>query len=176
MTSRNIDSILKLSKTYQPRHQDVVFKNGHFMNSHPGSQQLCLSVIQNIELYQSCEDDKVAERFIFGLISTIVSASPSGVFVERSSSSSKEHWRIMTIKEVFAKITDELGDPSIDYSGSQKINQGNCTQLQKMIRLLFIQQRILRELLDESDALTIIECDETNDENQNEDTSSVISL
>lgn len=174
-TGSGFDSILKISKNYQPRPQDVVFKNGNFINSHPGSQQLCLSVIQNINLYQLCTDDTKIEGFIFGIISTIVGASPSGIFVERNSLPSKEHWRIMTVREVFAKIKYEIGEPGVDYSGEKKGNQKTCTQFQKMIQLLFLQQRILRKLLHESDRLTIIECDETNDEHQYEDNSSIIS-
>ena len=171
----NIDSILKLFKSYQPRPQDVVFKNGNFMNSHPGSHQLCISIIENICEYQYCASDKMKEGFIFGIISTVVSASPSGIFIERSCSASKEQWRMMTIKEVFTKIKEELEESYTDYSGADEGNQGACTELQKTIQLLFTQHRILHELLNEPGSFTndcfedMIEDDEACDYNKNQE-------
>ena len=69
--------------------------------------------------------------------------SPSGIFVEHSSSENKEQWTMMTIKEVFTRIKEELGESNIDYSRSDKGNQGACSEVQKMIELLNIQRRIL---------------------------------
>ena len=84
-----INSLLQLSKSYQLRPQDVVVKNRNFMNIHPGGHQLSISIIQNISTYQYCISDEMKEQFIFGIISTVVSASPSRIFVERSSSEIK---------------------------------------------------------------------------------------
>ena len=62
----------------------------------------------------------------------------------------------MTIKEVFTKIKEELGESNIDYSGSDKGNQGVCSEVQKMIQLLNIQRRILQDLLNEPDPSTTV--------------------
>ena len=115
------------------------------------------------------------EQFIFGIISTVVSPSPSRIFVERSSSENKQQWTIMTIKEVFTKIKEELGESYTDYSGADEGNQGACTELQKTIQLLFTQHRILHELLNEPGSFTnecfedMIEDDEACDYNKNQE-------
>ena len=141
----------KLSESYNPRPQDVIFKNGDFVKNHLGNHQLCIEILQQIETYSFAKTVEMKDQLIFSIMSTVINTSPSGIFVERSNSSGKEQrWRMMDIGEVHSSIKKEVEMTIVDHISDMKGFKLFRSNLYNLWQLLMIQRNILWDLLSES--------------------------
>lgn len=153
MPTQHMNSVadINLPKHYNPRPQDVIFKNGCFLHSNSGNQQLCMMIIENCSQYHNCSQHHEKGKIIYNIMSQILHVEPQGIFVERSSTG-KDYWKMMTVKEVYLKIESTMRqtcDPSYSLENS-KLNDSDAIHLRAVANLLEKQRAILRELLDDS--------------------------
>ena len=153
MQMENTNSLvdINLPKNYNPRPQDVIFKNGCFLHSNPGNQQLCMMIIENSAQYRESPQNYEKGKIVYNLISQILHVEPQGIFVERSSTG-KDFWKMMTVKEVYNKIENTMRqtcDPSYD-SENSKLDDTDAIHLRVVSSLLDSQRAILRKLLEDS--------------------------
>lgn len=141
-----------LSESYNPRPQDVIFKNGDFVKNHFGNHHLCMQILQQIHVYSFTKSAEMRDQIIFSIISTVINTSQSGIFVERRNCNGKDQqWRMMEIGEVHAAIKKEVETTIIDHVSDLKGCKIFRSNLYKLWQLLMIQRQILRDLLSEGD-------------------------